>query len=68
MYGIAAESIADIQKGVVFARIRNIPLIIKNTGYDFLGSSTRKGALQIWTHRMENIHFTENFVAKGCER
>jgi hypothetical protein len=39
-YIIMAESVADIQAGVNFARNKKLRLIVRNTGHDFMGRST----------------------------
>jgi len=47
-----------------FATKNNLRLIIKNTGHDYLGRSTARGALSIWTHKMKNITFSKG-ASKG---
>lgn len=68
VYAVAATTPQDIQKGVNFGRTHNLRLAIKNTGHDFLGRSTARGSLQIWTHNMKSITFLEGFRAKGCSK
>lgn len=43
--------------GLHFAQEHNIRLTIKNTGHDFLGRSTGRGALALWTHHLKDITF-----------
>jgi FAD/FMN-containing dehydrogenase len=66
VYGVAVESAEDISATVIFGSTRNLRIIIKNTGHDYLGRSTARGALSIWTHNMKNITFSDNFVPDGC--
>lgn len=66
VYGVAVESADDIANTIQFASTKNIRLIIKNTGHDYLGRSTGRGALSIWTHKMQNISFSNNFLPEGC--
>jgi len=40
-------------------------LAIKASGHDYLGRSTAKSSLLIWTHKLQNINFTDNFVVAG---
>ena len=65
VYGIAVESPSDISATILFATSHNLRLTIKNTGHDYLGRSTATGALSIWTHKMQNITFSSNFVPNG---
>lgn len=65
MYGVAVESADDISKTIKFAHSKNLRVIIKNTGHDYLGRSTGRGALSIWTHQMQNVSFSKNFIPAG---
>ena len=65
VYGVAVESPEDISSTIRFATSHNLRLVIKNTGHDYLGRSTASGALSIWTHKMQNITFSDNFVPYG---
>ncbi|KAK8145703.1 hypothetical protein G3M48_004107 [Beauveria asiatica] len=49
-YYVNASKPMHVQEAVNFARDNNVRLVIKNTGHDFLGRSTGKHALGIWTH------------------
>lgn len=65
VYAVAATTPQDIQEGVNFGRTHNLRLAIKNTGHDYLGRSTARGALQIWTHNMKSIEFSDDFCLDG---
>ncbi|CAZ84334.1 unnamed protein product [Tuber melanosporum] len=67
VYAVAATSPAQIQKAVDFAREKNLRLVIKNSGHDYLGRSAGRGSLQIWTHNMNNIEFSGNFTPESCK-
>ena len=67
VYGVAVECARDISETIKFASSNNLRLIIKNTGHDYLGRSTGRGALSIWTHNMKNITFSSNFVPEGAK-
>ncbi|KAL8787048.1 MAG: hypothetical protein Q9195_007953 [Heterodermia aff. obscurata] len=60
-YSINATSAAHVAAGLKFAQSKNIRLAIKNTGHDFLGRSTAKYGLGIWTHNLNaidiNLHY-----------
>jgi len=66
VYGVAVESADDIAATILFGSARNLRIVIKNTGHDYLGRNTARGALSIWTHKMQNITFSNNFVPEGC--
>src|SRR5271154_5816804 len=61
IYGVAVESADDIAETIKFACAKHLRLIVKNTGHDYLGRSTGRGALSIWTHKMTNITFSNDF-------
>ncbi|KAK3197393.1 hypothetical protein GRF29_216g53108 [Pseudopithomyces chartarum] len=56
-YSINVTNADDVAAGVKFAQEKNIRLVIKNTGHDFLGRSTGKGSLLLWTHNLKDIKF-----------
>jgi FAD/FMN-containing dehydrogenase len=60
-YTVAATNVAQIQLAVNLARNLNLRLVIKNTGHDFGGKSTGAGALNIWTHKLKNVKFVQNY-------
>lgn len=61
VYVISAQSVWDVQSAVNFARNLNLRLVIKNTGHDFAGKATGKGALSIRTHLFQDIQFISRF-------
>jgi FAD/FMN-containing dehydrogenase len=67
-YGVAVESVHDISATIKFASEKNLRLVIKNTGHDYLGRSTGRGALAIWTHKMQNITFSDDFKPYGSHK
>lgn len=68
IYAIVATSPQDIQGGVDFGRTHNLRLSIKNSGHDYLGRSTARGSLQIWTHNMKSMDFSDDFLPGGCSK
>ncbi|RFU34023.1 hypothetical protein B7463_g2267, partial [Scytalidium lignicola] len=61
-YSINASSVEHVSAGVEFAQKKNIRLVVKNTGHDYLGKSTGKGALGIWTHHLNSIESFANYT------
>jgi len=60
-----AKTKKQIKSGVDFARERNLRLIIRNTGHDFLGRSTGYGSLIINTHSFKDVKFLEKYDGPG---
>jgi hypothetical protein len=53
-YSIDVRSIQDVQAGLEFAQSRNVRLVVKNSGHDFFGKSTGKGALSLWVNNLKS--------------
>ncbi|KAE9373591.1 FAD-binding domain-containing protein [Stipitochalara longipes BDJ] len=62
VYSINVSSASDVIAGIKFAREKNIRLVIKNTGHEYihgyLGKSSGKGSLSLWTHNLKSISFS----------
>ncbi|KAK7702027.1 hypothetical protein SLS64_009888 [Diaporthe eres] len=54
-YTVNATGAPDYMTTLDFARKRNVRLVIRNTGHDFLGKSTGAGAIALWTHHLKDI-------------
>ncbi|BCR99293.1 FAD-dependent oxidoreductase [Aspergillus luchuensis] len=62
LYSAVVHSVAEIRTVVRFAKQRNIRLVIKNTGHDSTGRSGAPDSLQIFTNRLKDITFHDDFV------
>ena len=60
-YSIEVAGVHDIKKGIEFCKKHNVRFVIKNTGHDFLGKSTGKGGLSLWTWNMKHMELIENY-------
>jgi FAD/FMN-containing dehydrogenase len=58
-YAVKAESSSDIVTTLAFSKERNIRLVIRNTGHDYLGKSTGAGALGIWMHSFKDFNISD---------
>ncbi|KAJ5663656.1 hypothetical protein N7507_004387 [Penicillium longicatenatum] len=56
-YAVNISSADDVSQALRFAQKHNIRVVIKNTGHDYLGKSTGKGSLSLWTHNMKYMGF-----------
>lgn len=62
------STVAQVQLAVNFARNSNIRLVVKNTGHDFIGKASGKGALSVWTHWLKDKAYYPNFSAANGYR
>lgn len=63
-YAINVSDASTVAAGLKFARQKNIRVLVKNTGHDFLGGSQGTGSLALWTHNLKNITFF-NYTSPG---
>ncbi|KAI2628458.1 FAD-binding domain-containing protein [Hypoxylon sp. NC1633] len=61
VYVVNATTVRQVQMAVNFARNRNIRLVIKNTGHDFIGRSSGFGSLSIWTHWLKDFEYLPSY-------
>ncbi|KAF2790845.1 6-hydroxy-D-nicotine oxidase [Melanomma pulvis-pyrius CBS 109.77] len=54
-YSVNVTGPDDIAATIRFADKKNIRLVIRNTGHDYMGRSTGAGGLAIWTHYLKGI-------------
>ncbi|KAI0777631.1 hypothetical protein BD413DRAFT_490600 [Trametes elegans] len=64
--GVDARTVGDVQLAVKFAAARNLRLVIKNTGHDFLGRSSGRDSFMIWTHNLKTITAHAAFRPQGA--
>ncbi|CAL8577365.1 hypothetical protein XPA_003196 [Xanthoria parietina] len=62
-YSIDARSIDDVRAGIDFAQKHNVRLVVKNSGHDFYGQSTGKGALSLWMHHYNKTTMIHNYAS-----
>ncbi|RSL67334.1 hypothetical protein CEP53_002992 [Fusarium sp. AF-6] len=59
VYAVRATSRAQIRSTLLYARQRNIRLVISGTGHDLLGRSDGYGGLELWLHHFKNDQILE---------
>ncbi|KAK3685726.1 hypothetical protein B0T22DRAFT_538003 [Podospora appendiculata] len=75
-YAINVTDAATVAAGLKFAKEKNIRLVVKNTGHDYLGRSSGKGSLALWTHNLvtrswchvtnlKEITFLQNYTSRS---
>ncbi|EGX93039.1 isoamyl alcohol oxidase, putative [Cordyceps militaris CM01] len=62
-YSIDVRSVDDVRAGLEFVQRHNIRLVIKNSGHDFNGQSTGKGALALWMHNYNKTRLIKEFAS-----
>ncbi|KAI9697553.1 MAG: hypothetical protein M1820_007752 [Bogoriella megaspora] len=62
-YSINVTGAGDVTAGIKFAKENNVRLVIKNTGHDYMGKSTGKGSLALWTHNLKNSEVLTNYTS-----
>ena len=66
IYVVNATCAEDVKKGIDFAKEKNVRLVVKGTGHDYLGRSSAPNALSIWTRHIQGLTFHDGFKPKGC--
>ncbi|KAK0440217.1 FAD-binding domain-containing protein [Desarmillaria tabescens] len=66
-YYIDVADRTDVSAAFDFSRRTGVPVVIKNTGHDYMGRSSGPGTLGIWTHHLKSISYEKTFVPQGCE-
>lgn len=57
----------DVQAAFSYSRASGTRLVVKNSGHDFLGHSSKKGALALWTRNLRNLKYSPSFRPSGCD-
>ncbi|KAJ5215361.1 isoamyl alcohol oxidase [Penicillium cinerascens] len=60
-YAVNVSSPAEISRTMTYAAEKNLRLVIRNTGHDYMGKSTGTGGLSIWTHHLKEIKVIPNY-------
>ncbi|KAJ6497792.1 hypothetical protein C8R45DRAFT_984262 [Mycena sanguinolenta] len=61
-----AHSLADVQKGVNFARKHQLRLRIMSSGHDIVGRASGEGSFLIWTRHVQSLALVPEFVPIGA--
>lgn len=65
-YYLNVQSASDIVAAFDFSRHTGIKLSIKNSGHDYLGRSSLKNSLALWTRNLRNLSRNSSFIPEGC--
>ncbi|KIM38049.1 hypothetical protein M413DRAFT_13018 [Hebeloma cylindrosporum] len=64
--GVDIRKPEDAQAAINFARRKNLRLVVKNTGHDYLGRSAGRGGFLLWTHHLKDKAYNATFVPQGA--
>lgn len=56
----------DVQAAFKFSRATGTSLVVKNSGHDFLGHSSKKDGLALWTRSLRHLSLNKSFRPAGC--
>ena len=56
------------QAGASFASKHDLRVSVKSSGHDYLGRSTARNSLLLWTQYFRDIDFTESFMVGGKDK
>ncbi|KAF8887280.1 hypothetical protein CPB84DRAFT_1849918 [Gymnopilus junonius] len=65
-YYIDVTGPSDVIAAFTFSKSDQVPLVIKNTGHDYIGRSAAPGSLALWTHHLDKLVLNRTFVPTGC--
>ncbi|KAI1480962.1 FAD-binding domain-containing protein [Daldinia eschscholtzii] len=65
-YYIEVEEITDITAALNFSQDHGVPLVIKNSGHDYMTRSSQKGSISLWVHKLKGLTYHDDFVPEGC--
>jgi FAD/FMN-containing dehydrogenase len=65
-YYLEVTDVCDVQAAFSFARSSGTPVVIKNSGHDYLSHSSQKGALALWTRNLQRLEYHDAFIPEGC--
>ncbi|RYP22996.1 hypothetical protein DL767_008921 [Monosporascus sp. MG133] len=65
-YYIEVEEASDVIAAFQFAKANKMPVVIKNSGHDFMSRNSQKGALSLWVHNLKGLTHHDDFTPEGC--
>jgi FAD/FMN-containing dehydrogenase len=67
-HAVVAAEVEDIVAAVEFANEHRVRLVVKGTGHDYLGRSSARDSLLVWTHGMREVTVHDSFSISGAAR
>ncbi|KAE8374853.1 hypothetical protein BDV26DRAFT_300012 [Aspergillus bertholletiae] len=66
-YYLEVQQASDAIEAFRFANCSGTRLSIKNSGHDYLGRSSGKGTLALWTRNLQSKTYHASFKPEGCK-
>ncbi|KAA8649263.1 hypothetical protein EYZ11_005546 [Aspergillus tanneri] len=66
-YSLEVKTPKDVVEALRFSSCSGTRLSIKNSGHDFLGRSSGRGTLSLWTRNLQSMHYSATFTPSGCK-
>lgn len=63
---IELQSVQDVIEAFKYASCSGTKLSIKSSGHDYLGRSSGKDTLALWTRNLRSMSYSPEFVPSGC--
>lgn len=63
---LEVTGVCDVKAAFSFSRSSGTPVVVKNSGHDYLSHSSQKGALALWTRNLQKLEYHDAFVPEGC--
>ena len=64
---VMARSAEEVATAVRFCASRDVPIVVKGTGHDYLGRSSDCEALMVWTHHIRDVTVHDAFSPQGSD-
>ncbi|PPQ73619.1 hypothetical protein CVT26_010527 [Gymnopilus dilepis] len=65
-YYIDVEGPSDVVEAFTFSEVNEVPLVIKNSGHDYIGRSAGPGSLALWMRNLDKLVLDQAFIPAGC--
>ncbi|KAE8320774.1 hypothetical protein BDV39DRAFT_198187 [Aspergillus sergii] len=62
-YAVNVTSALDEQKVLHCTHKRNIPVVIRNAGHNYMGEFTGPGAVALWAHHRKSIEYVPEYAS-----
>ncbi|KAI9929525.1 hypothetical protein ASPWEDRAFT_41262 [Aspergillus wentii DTO 134E9] len=66
LYYVEVQQASDVVEAFHYSNCSGTRLSIKNSGHDYLGRSSGKNTLSLWTRNLRDMAYNAAFVPSGC--
>ena len=65
-YYVEVRSVGDVQEAIKAAKAEGFKITIKNSGHDYMGRSSSRDTLSLWTRNLTAVNRDQSFIPEGC--